>query len=195
MLMSIKTRWKIAFFTLLGGIISIIIMVGGMVLSTDQPTSLPNTFMDNKKSIQFNISTHKEDLNKLLNQYVNITTSYNVHLKNDVIEFKGFVPVLSEKVQVKITFIPKASNSGDLILIPKSFSLGKLNLPISSVLKLVNSSVKLPEWIIVQPVNKTIYVELQKMRVNHSPMKIKVNHINLKKDDISLKLLFLTDHQ
>jgi hypothetical protein len=44
-------------------------------------------------------------------------------------------------------------------------------------------------------VNKTIYVELQKMRVNHSPMKIKVNHINLKKDDISLKLLFLTDHQ
>ncbi|MGG1369986.1 YpmS family protein [Priestia megaterium] len=193
--MSIKTRWKIAFFTLLGGIISIIIMVGGMVLSTDQPTSLPNTFMDNKKSIQFNISTHKEDLNKLLNQYVNITTSYNVHLKNDVIEFKGFVPVLSEKVQVKITFIPKASNSGDLILIPKSFSLGKLNLPISSVLKLVNSSVKLPEWIIVQPVNKTIYVELQKMRVNHSPMKIKVNHINLKKDDISLKLLFLTDHQ
>lgn len=195
MLMSIKTRWKIAFFTLLGGIISIIIMVGGMVLSTDQPTSLPNTFMDNKKSIQFNISTHKEDLNKLLNQYVNINTSYNVHLKNDVIEFKGFVPVLSEKVQVKITFIPKASNSGDLILIPKSFSLGKLNLPISSVLKLVNSSVKLPEWIIVQPVNKTIYVELQKMRVNHSPMKIKVNHINLKKDDISLKLLFLTDHQ
>jgi len=195
MLMSIKTRWKIAFFTLLGGIISIIIMVGGMVLSTDQPTSLPNTFMDNKKSIQFNISTHKEDLNKLLNQYVNITTSYNVHLKNDVIEFKGFVPVLSEKVQVKITFIPKASNSGDLILIPKSFSLGKLNLPISSVLKLVNSSVKLPEWIIVQPVNKTIYVELQKMRVNHSPMKIKVNHINLKKDDISFKLLFLTDHQ
>lgn len=195
MLMSIKTRWKIAFFTLLGGIISIIIMVGGMVLSTDQPTSLPNTFMDNKKSIQFNISTHKEDLNKLLNQYVTITTSYNVHLKNDVIEFKGFVPVLSEKVQVKITFIPKASNSGDLILIPKSFSLGKLNLPISSVLKLVNSSVKLPEWIIVQPVNKTIYVELQKMRVNHSPMKIKVNHINLKKDDISLKLLFLTDHQ
>ncbi|SFH61947.1 Uncharacterized protein YpmS [Priestia megaterium] len=193
--MSIKTRWKIAFFTLLGGIISIIIMVGGMVLSTDQPTSLPNTFMDNKKSIQFNISTHKEDLNKLLNQYVNITTSYNVHLKNDVIEFKGFVPVLSEKVQVKITFIPKASNSGDLILIPKSFSLGKLNLPISSVLKLVNSSVKLPEWIIVQPVNKTIYVELQKMRVNHSPMKIKVNHINLKKDDISFKLLFLTDHQ
>ncbi|MED4061141.1 YpmS family protein [Priestia megaterium] len=191
--MSIKTRWKIAFFTLLGGVLFIIIMVGGMVFSTDQPTSLPNTFMDNKKSVQFNISTHKEDLNKLLNQYVNITTSYNVRLKNDVIEFKGFVPVLSEKVQVKITFIPQASKNGDLILIPKSFSLGKLNLPISSVLKLVNSSVKLPDWIIIQPVNKTIYVELQKLKINHSHMKIKVNHINLKKDDISLKLLFFTD--
>ncbi|MBU3568747.1 YpmS family protein [Priestia aryabhattai] len=191
--MSIKNRWKIAFFTLLGGILFIIIMVGGMVFSTDQPTSLPNTFMDNKKSVQFNISTHKEDLNKLLNQYVNITTSYNVRLKNDVIEFKGFVPVLSEKVQVKITFIPKASKNGDLILIPKSFSLGKLNLPISSVLKLVNSSVKLPDWIIIQPVNKVIYVELQKLKINHSHMKIKVNHINFKKDDISLKLLFLTD--
>jgi uncharacterized protein YpmS len=193
MLMSIKNRWKIAFFTLLGGVLFIIIMVGGMVFSTDQPTSLPNTFMDNKKSVQFNISTHKEDLNKLLNQYVNITTSYNVRLKKDVIEFKGFVPVLSEKVQVKITFIPKASKNGDLILIPKSFSLGKLNLPISSVLKLVNSSVKLPDWIIIQPVNKTIYVELQKLKINHSHMKIKVNHINLKKDDISLKLLFFTD--
>ena len=195
MLMSIKNRWEIAFFTLLGGILFIIIMVGGMVFSTDQPPSLPNTFMDNKKSVQFNISTHKEDLNKLLNQYVNITTSYNVCLKNNVIEFKGFVPGLSEKVQVKITFIPKASNNGDLRLIPKSFSLGKLNLPISSVLKLVNSSVKLPEWIIIQPVNKMIYVELKKMKINRSPMKIKVNHINLKKDDISLKLLFLTDHQ
>lgn len=192
--MSIKNRWKIAFFTLLGGIIFIIIMVGNMVVSTDQPTPLPTTFMDNKKSVQFNVSTHKEDINKLLNQYVNITTSYNVRLKDDVIEFKGFVPVLSEKVGVKITFIPKASNNGDLILIPKSFSLGKLKLPISSVLKLVNSSVKLPEWIIIQPVNKIIYVELQKMRINNSPIKIRVNHINLKKDDISLKVLFLTDH-
>lgn len=192
--MSIKNQWKIAFFTLLGGIIFIIIMVGNMVVSTDQPTSLPNTFMDNKKSVQFNVSTHKEDINKLLNQYVNITTSYNVRLKDDVIEFKGFVPVLSEKVGVKITFIPKASNNGDLVLIPKSFSLGKLNLPISSVLNLVNNSVKLPEWIIIQPVNKVIYVELQKMKINHSPIKIKVNHINLKKDDISLKVLFLTDH-
>jgi len=191
--MSIKNRWKIAFFTLLGGILFIIIMVGGMVFSTDQPTSLPNTFMDNKKSVQFNISTHKEDLNKLLNQYVNITTSYNVHLKNDVIEFKGFVPVLSEKVQVKITFIPKASKKGDLVLIPKSFSLGKLNLPISSVLKLVNSSVNLPDWIIIQPVNKIIYVELQELKINDSHMKIKVNHINLKRDDISLKLMFFTD--
>lgn len=193
MLMSIKNRWKIAFFTLLGGILFIIIMVGGMVLSTDRPASLPNTSMDNKKSVQFNISTHKEDLNKLLDQYVNITTSYNVRLKNDVIEFKGFVPVLSEKIYVKITFIPKASNNGDLILIPKSFSLGKLNLPVSSILKLVDSSVKLPEWIIIQQVNKMIYVELQKMKISHSYIKIKLNHINLKKDDISLTLLFLTD--
>ncbi|KQU17766.1 YpmS family protein [Priestia megaterium] len=192
--MSIKNRWKIAFFTLLGGILFIIIMVGGMVLSTDRLASLPNTSIDNKKSVQFNISTHKEDLNKLLDQYVNITTSYNVRLKNDVIEFKGFVPVLSEKIYVKITFIPKASNNGDLILIPKSFSLGKLNLPVSSILKLVDSSVKLPEWIIIQPVNKMIYVELQKMKISHSYIKIKLNHINLKKDDISLKLLFLTDH-
>lgn len=192
--MSIKNRWKIAFFTLLGGILFIIIMVGGMVLSTDRPASLPNTSMDNKKSVQFNISTHKEDLNKLLDQYVNITTSYNVRLKNDVIEFKGFVPVLSEKIYVKITFIPKASNNGDLILIPKSFSLGKLNLPVSSILlKLVDSSVKLPEWIIIQQVNKMIYVELQKMKISHSYIKIKLNHINLKKDDISLTLLFLTD--
>ncbi|KOP77509.1 hypothetical protein AMS61_06435 [Bacillus sp. FJAT-21351] len=189
-----KNRWKIAFFTLLGGILFIIIMVGGMVLSTDRLASLPNTSIDNKKSVQFNISTHKEDLNKLLDQYVNITTSYNVRLKNDVIEFKGFVPVLSEKIYVKITFIPKASNNGDLILIPKSFSLGKLNLPVSSILKLVDSSVKLPEWIIIQPVNKMIYVELQKMKISHSYIKIKLNHINLKKDDISLKLLFLTDH-
>lgn len=192
--MSIKNRWKIAFFTLLGGILFIIIMVGGMVLSTDRLASLPNTSIDNKKSVQFNISTHKEDLNKLLDQYVNITTSYNVRLKNDVIEFKGFVSVLSEKIYVKITFIPKASNNGDLILIPKSFSLGKLNLPVSSILKLVDSSVKLPEWIIIQPVNKMIYVELQKMKISHSYIKIKLNHINLKKDDISLKLLFLTDH-
>ncbi|PEZ50288.1 hypothetical protein CN367_02805 [Priestia megaterium] len=194
MLMSIKNRWKIAFFTLLGGIFFIIVMIGCMVLSTDQPTSLPNTSMDNKNSVQFNISTRKEDINKLLNQYVNLTTSYNVRLKNDVIEFKGFVPVLSEKIHVKITFVPKASNNGDLILIPKSFSLGKLNLSISSVLKLVNSSVKLPEWIIIQPFNKIIYVELQKMKINNSPIKIRVNHINLKKDDISLKVLFLTDH-
>jgi len=192
--MSIKNRWKIAFFTLLGGILFIIIMVGGMILSPDRLTSLPNTSLDNKKSVQFNISTHKEDLNKLLNQYVNIATSYNVRLINDVIEFKGFVPVLSEKIYVKITFIPKASKNGDLILIPKSFSLGKLNLPVSSILKLVDSSVKLPEWIIIQPVNKMIYVELQKMKISHSYIKIKVNHINLKKDDISLKLLFLTDH-
>ncbi|MCY8235327.1 YpmS family protein [Priestia endophytica] len=193
-MMNMKNRWKVAFLTLLGVILFIIVIMGGMIFSPTQSVSLPNTSIDNEKFVQFSVSTHKKDLNKILNQYLNRFTEYNVILKNDIVEFNGSIPIFMKRIHVKMTFIPKTSNNGDLILIQKSLSLGKLHLPVSAVLKLVRSSLNLPEWIIIQPNKKMVYVGLQDMKMNHSNMKIRINHFNLKKDDISLTLLFPIGH-
>ncbi|MCY8234217.1 YpmS family protein [Priestia endophytica] len=189
-----KNRWKVAFLTLLGVILFIIVIIGGMIFSPTQSVSLPRTSLDNDKFVQFSISTHKKDINKILNQYLNRFTEYNVILKHDIVEFNGPIPVFTKHIHVKMTFTPKTSNNGELILIQKTLSLGKLHLPVSMVLKLVRSSLNLPEWIIIQPDNKMVYIELQNMKMNHSNMRVKINHFNLKKDDVSLTLLFPTGH-
>ena len=87
-----------------------------------------------------------------------------------------------------MTFEPKALENGDLILYQKSASVGKMNLPVSYILKFIRNSYNLPSWVIIQPKDELIYVSLEKMELK-GDMKVKADKFNLKEDDITLTFM------
>ncbi|PKR85832.1 YpmS family protein [Heyndrickxia camelliae] len=191
---NVKNRWKIAFFTLLIIIVLFIFVIGFFAFLPTGKETLPNTTINNDKFVQFHIKTNKADLNKLINHYIEKEgldgpIKYNVYLKNDV-ELTGSLPVFSENVLLKMTFQPKALNNGDLILKQKTISIGHLNLPVTYVLKFIKNSYKLPDWVSINPDEKTVYVGLQKMDIGKSDIRARLDKFNLRENDISFSLLF-----
>lgn len=190
----VKNRWKAAFITLISLIVVFIIVIGYLILAPTEKGTIPKTTINSDKYVHFSIRTNKDDLNKLINHYIekeglNGPIKYNVYLKNDV-ELHGSIPVFSENVQLKMTFEPEALKNGDLILKQKTISIGHLNLPVSYVLKFINQSYKLPDWVKIDPDKKTVYVGLQKMKIGNSDMKARINKFDLKDNNISFSLLF-----
>ncbi|WP_026694914.1 YpmS family protein [Peribacillus kribbensis] len=193
--MKIKNKWKILFFSLLG--LNILIVLILMILIYK-----PN---GNERYIQkpsagddagFTIHTNKKDLNVLINRYLDQEglrggISYDVELKQDV-ELYGTVPVFGRDLELKMTFKPKALKNGDLLLQQKSVSVGSMKLPVAYVLSMVSSYYKTPEWVVIQPDEKLIYVSLQNMDLK-SNIEVKAKKFDLKNDDIIFRLTIPPD--
>jgi uncharacterized protein YpmS len=73
------------------------------------------------------------------------------------------------------------------LLKQKSISIGALNLPVTYVMKIIQQNYKLPNWVVIEPNNESIYVSLQEMELK-SDIKVRANSFNLKRDDISFTL-------
>jgi len=144
-----------------------------------------------KDYVAFQIKSNKNDLNLLINHYIqeemgSSPIDYKVHLGNDV-ELYGKMPFFSETLDMNLTFEPKALKNGDLVLTQKSMSIGRLNLPVSYVLKFISSNYKLPRGVEIRPNDQMIYIHMQQLKLK-SNMKIQVTKFDLKKDDISVLL-------
>lgn len=187
-----KNRWKYAFIALL---VCNLLVAGSLLLllflAPDQQT-VPRSDKADETHSEFIISTHKQDLNKLINHYIekeglNGPIHYDVFLTEDV-ELYGEVSVFSQILQLKMTFEPKALENGDLILEQKDVYLGDVKLPVSYILKFIRDAYKLPEWVVIQPNDKQVYVALQQMRLNNG-IQVRLQEFNLKEDRISLRML------
>ncbi|KOP83114.1 YpmS family protein [Cytobacillus solani] len=185
-------KWKKLFFLLLS-LIVIFILVIFILLKT--PATEENYIAENLNTddyVPFKIQTDKQDLNKVINHYLKKegltgAIDYKV-LLNDEVELYGLIPVFSQDIQLKLTFEPQVLDNGDIVLQQKSISVGKLQLPVSYVLKFIGDKYKLPKGVTIHPNEEKIYVSLQKMKLK-SDVKVKVDEFNLKNDDIRFTLL------
>lgn len=160
-------------------------------------TPARNQDLSNKKEsasdyVPFHVQSNKEDLNKLINYYLNkqagnAPINYAVRLGNDV-ELEGKIPVFSEEFNMKLTFEPEALKNGDIILKQKKISLGRLNLPVSYVLKLIEDNYNLPSGVEIQPNQKIVYMDMQKFKFENNT-KVKVDKFDLKQDKIFFTIL------
>lgn len=164
---------------------------------SDQPQKgFDSSSGSGEKHVSFDVSTNKADLNKIIHHYL-VTEGftgpidYEVLVK-DQVELYGTFPVFGQNLEMMLTFEPKALENGDLVLRQESISIGTLNLPVSYVMKVIQSNYKLPDWVSIQPNEKTIYVSLQEMELK-SDIKIRANSFDLKRDDISFTLLVPVD--
>lgn len=185
-----KVKWKTLFFSLLAlnilVILSIIILVN---LPAKDEEIAPSTA--HEEDIQFQIHTNREDLTRLINQYIekeglNGSIHYEVYL-NDEVELYGTMPFFDREVEMKLTFEPVARKNGDLILKQKSIAVGQMNLPVSYVMNFINDRYDFPEWVTIQPNDKSIYISLKDMKLK-SDIRVKAKNFDLKNDDIAFLL-------
>jgi len=186
-----EKKWKSLFFLLLGINALIVITLFIMINLPNDDEDYISTKIKTEDYVPFEIKTNKQDLNQLINHYLDEelagTFDYRVTLNEDV-ELIGLIPVFSQNIQLKLTFEPTALENGDIVLEQKSISVGKLKLPVSYVLNFISEQYKLPKWVTIQPNDEKIYVSLKDMKLK-SDIKVKVNDFNLKTDDIRFTLM------
>ncbi|WP_071394490.1 YpmS family protein [Bacillus tuaregi] len=186
-------NWKRWFYILLGinATIIVVLIVLFILLfsSTAEPVEIPKS-TEEQNDVYFQVKTNREDLNKVINHYLEEELSgqfdYQLILTDEV-ELYGTLPVFSSEVEMKLTFEPHALENGDIELEQKTMSIGRLLLPVPLVLKFVQSSYEVPEWVMIQPNEERIYMSLQNMKLK-SGFEVKVDKFDLKKDDISFSL-------
>jgi uncharacterized protein YpmS len=192
-----KNKWKIGFFILLGLIAAVIIFFYILITSpVDESNIEPVKNNADANDVAFKVATNKRDLNRVINHYIeeegkNSEIEYQV-LLTDEVELYGTLPLFSEELELRLTFNPQALENGDLVLNQKSISVGRLRLPVSTVLKFVRDSYDLPEAVNIQPDDERVYVSMQRLKLK-SDIKVKVNEFDLKKDNIKFTLYVPAD--
>ncbi|NRD80465.1 YpmS family protein [Bacillus sp. BRMEA1] len=187
-----NNKWKVAFLILLG--INLVVLIVICSLALVSPKNYENSQLKEPLSdfVSFHVKSNKDDLNQLINHYLQEQAAgspinYRLVL-GDEVELYGILPVLSDNLNMKISFEPIALKNGDLVLKQKKISLGRLNLPISFVLSVISESFRVPQGVEIRPNDKLVYIHMQDIKLK-SDMKIKVDQIDLPKDKIGFSIL------
>lgn len=188
-------KWKTLFFLLLGINLGLIVLFLFLTNIPIKDHDIQSGDKVNQEDVQFQVNASKSDLNRIINHYIEqeglkSPIAYEV-LLTDEVELYGTMKIFTEDIEMKLTFEPEALSNGDLILRQKSIQIGKIQLPVSFVMKFINEQYDFPEWVNIQPNDELIYVALQKMKLK-SDIQVKVNKFDLKNDDIRFSLLVPT---
>ncbi|WP_099222197.1 YpmS family protein [Listeria costaricensis] len=188
--------WKVICLTLLLIIIGFFVYIY-LAIFVFSPTEEPTPkLISNKQMVEFQSSTTKNDLNKLIATYIDDFSNdqdigYDVYVADNVI-FKAKAEIFNEPITMKLTFSPKVVDDGNVELKLKDMSVGALPLPVSYVMGYVNDNYKFPDWVTVIPKKKEIYLDLTKLKLK-GDTKVRMDTLDLKKDDISFTLLVPVD--
>ncbi|WOV82880.1 YpmS family protein [Sporosarcina jeotgali] len=188
-------RWKIAFFTLSGmvaaGFAGVLFLLG----STGTSEPLPSTeVIEDGDANLLTVRTTKKDFEGIANTYIREAMKgeklpVQMKVKDDVILYSELT-VFSFTLPVVMHFDPIVQKDGNLILKQSSMELGQLNIPPSTVLKVLRDSVKLPSWMIVRPKEEELFIDLSKVPVAKD-VSVRAKSFNLEKDEILLEVSIL----
>ena len=186
-----KNIWKWLFLILAGINVGLIVLFFVLV-GIPQDVQFPESSITGQSTSDLVVQSDKDSLNKLIDRSVehyqsNGSFEYDVDL-TDYVEFYTDIPIFDNEVPLKMTFDPLPTEDGNLVLEQKSMELGKMDLPISYILNFVNKQTTLPDWIVINPKKEQIHIALDRIET-YEDMKLQVNKINLKEDDISFRLL------
>lgn len=184
------TKWKVAFFLLLGSVIAAIGLVFVLVLLPSDAEKPVLAEVEGETA--FHVTSSKAELNQLVTYYLekeagNAPIDYDVYIGEEV-ELYGSFPVFGTDIDYYMTFVPEAMEDGNIVLRQEGLRVGLLDIPASYVLKTADSAYAFPEWVHVVPEEQRIYVSLGEMRLDNG-MRVKAESFNLKEDDIRFAVL------
>lgn len=187
-------KWKVAFFTLLALIILGFAALIILMLSGKEDMPKPEAISRTGSSV--NISTTPkefEDLANTLIQNSNDTKNIQLWLEIDKeLILKSNVEVLGVTVPVTLAFEPKVDDKGNLELYQTNVKVGMLDLPSQTALQLVRDSGGLPEWLTIQPSEKTAYIDLSSFNLpidGVGTAHLRAKTFNLEKKEITLQIV------
>lgn len=184
--------WKKLFFGILILNLIVLISVLTLILWPIQEKDFPHiSSTDDVDQTEFFIRTTKQNLNELINAYIdqllkNTNHHYQIILDQDV-HLVGEIPVFSATVPLSIRFEPFVLDNGNLILKQKSIYIGRMQLPNRKIMEYVDRHLPMPEWIFVNPKEEEIYVALSEMNIR-SNFEIRVEQFNLRDNDLTFKI-------
>lgn len=187
-------RWKVSFFVLAGLIAAALVYVIILIGTPSDSAPLPNA----KKSISSNnhltVNATKEDFEGIANTYIrramnNEPLPVILEVGDDII-LSSELTVFSYTLPVIMHFDPIVREDGNLILKQSSVEVGRLNIPPSTVLKLLKDSVKLPPWMVVRPKEEELFIDLGALPISDD-LEVRAKEFNLDKDEIILDITIL----
>ncbi|ARF12896.1 YpmS family protein [Sporosarcina ureae] len=183
--------WKVAFFSLAGivaaALVGLIILISGATASPP----LPEDTAVKEEGYTLALNTTKENFQGMANTYIRKavkgTLPVELEMHDDVL-LTSELTVFSHTLPLAMHFDPVVREDGNLILKQSSMELGQLNIPPSTVLKLLKSSVELPKWMVVRPKEEEIFIDLKDLPIS-GDVQVKAKEVNLAKDEIILEVL------
>jgi len=188
-----NNKWRQRFIILCSvniiGLISIFIFLYSPVPEKD--LQLKERQQSEDSSSEFVIRTTKENLNNLVNAYLDKLLSgtnhhYSVHLDNDVQLF-GELPIFSTTVPLLVRLEPIVLENGDVTLKQRSISVGPLQLPNKKIMQYIDRLLPTPEWVIINPKEEEIYVKVTDMDIK-SNFDVSVEQFDLEGNNIAFKI-------
>ena len=187
-----KINWKNGFFFILAINIAIFLLVVSFIFWPAEEVELPHRSVDiEKESSEFIVRTSKENLNNLINAYiehltVNTEHKYRIELEEDV-HLIGELPVFSTTVPLSMHFEPFVVENGDIILKQRSISLGLLQLPNKRIMEYLERYLPMPEWVTVNPDDEEIYIAITDMDIR-SNFELAVETIDLEENNLAFRI-------
>lgn len=187
-----KNNWKRPFYGLLTLNFIVVLAITTLIFWPVPEVDVPlSESIDTESSSNFVVRTTKENLNELVNAYLETLQQgtkhkYEISLEEDV-HLLGELPVFSTTVPLSIHLEPDIQENGDVILKQKSISLGLLELPNKKIMEYIAKYLPMPEWVTVIPKNEEIYVSISEMDIK-SNFKVAVETFDLKTNDLSFKI-------
>lgn len=143
------------------------------------------------ESSEFVVRTTKQNLNDLVNAYIDkflekTNHQYSVSLEEDVHLF-GELPVFSSTVPLSIHLDPFVQDDGNIILKQKSISVGLLELPNKKIMEYMEKYLPMPEWVIVNPEDEEIYVAVTEMDIK-SNFQVGIEQFDLETNQLAIRI-------
>ena len=188
----LNDKWKKLFFSLLTlNIITIILIISLIFWPVEQVQIHTIDEPPAEASSEFIVRTTKNNLNELINAYIEQLLKgtkhrYRISLEDDV-HLQGELPVFSTTVPLSIRLEPIVQDNHDLVLVQKSISIGLLQLPNKKIMEYIQDYLPMPKWVSINPKEEEIYVAISEMDIK-SNFKVSVEHFDLEANHLAFKI-------
>lgn len=185
-------RWKVSFFVLAGIVAAAIIYLFIIIGAAAESVPIPKVEKKAETGNYLTVNATKDDFEGIANTYIQKAMKkeplpVTMKVADDII-LSSELTVFSYTLPVIMHFDPVVREDGNLTLKQSSVEIGQLNIPPSTILKILKDSVKLPPWMIVRPKEEELFIDLGALPIS-GDLQVKAKEFNLDKDEIILEIL------
>ena len=188
-------RWKVAFI-LLATLVVVVIVSIVFLLTRPVPGTPTPTASELPEGSHLQVQTTSDDFENIANRLISSSMKSSkipvkMYINEEDVILSGTLPVFDMDLPIVMTFEPMIEK-GNLLLKQKTVEVGMLDIPPATALKLLKDSVDLPSWMVIQPKEEQIYLNLTEMDIPLSDDlegNVQAKEFNLKENRIILDVV------